>query len=271
MAALSLAGSAFWFFLFNLRMRGYSVMEGITRGAGLGFLSVLSFCVGIGTLRYRRWVRPVVLAAAPAVLIRSLWLVESLPRRILLHHIWQPTFQFSVAFGIPIAAFSYYRRANVHSFLQSRDPLPGWTDSVELPLFAWCGGCLIFGLQNLLDSTSATLASSSGWAFWLPFILLDMSLIGAAVLALRKIRAGWLATVLVALLFLADVAISPLTKRDQGEVVFRVRRNEWADISLVILQSLAFSAAVVYGTRMRRYLRPAGPIASSPILDAGAK
>lgn len=117
-------------------------------------LATFFIWTGIGAMRKRRWVRPVLLSVAwPWFLsgvVATLLVVTIMPRVI--HAILEKSPRLPSSAGtiiavmmavilvvfylvFPLTFILFYRSPHVRATLEARDPIPGWTEACPVPVF----------------------------------------------------------------------------------------------------------------------------------------
>ena len=251
-----------------------------------GLWGVLILWTGIGSIRARLWVRPLLFAVVGVILILG---ISSLLGRVirLFNYPWfgpQPLIVTieslippAIGFGVPIAALIYYRREAIRAVLRSRSSGVEGIDFPAEPLFAWSAACVLFGATKGMNVLYAWryLNNAEINAPWLPIYVL---LIPAGLLCYRRIRFAWLATILlVAVLTIvsaeelirmfnshqvnlatgARFGVASANTVAPGRIAVNSQaylNARWIAAVPAFLLVGAYCAAIVYGIRTRRYL-----------------
>jgi uncharacterized membrane protein len=211
-------------------------------------------------------VRAIVLASAPAVALLNLSALGKEALRVLLYTgNWRVASvgaaQICICLGVPIAAFIYFRQARISNFLIFRDPRPSWTDSVEVPLFAWAAACILFGTQRLLATSESILSfresnlPALAWLIWIAGIVLDLLLVGAAAATFRRSRVAWIVSVAIAMTLAIFSSVSPGIYFDWPSLRLSNNLAYRTEIAFIALHCLVYLTACSYGIYTGRYLR----------------
>jgi hypothetical protein len=147
---------------------------------GAGFylaVAVVLICLGIGSCRTRRWVRPIIIVATVlfigsgilGILFMILQALKggfsfvpttpgpgaaALPpagfaHAILIGQIVGIIFSALAMIALPAVVLYFYAKSSTREKLAALDPEPNWTDRLPIPALGWAIGCLLLGLMNL--------------------------------------------------------------------------------------------------------------------------
>jgi hypothetical protein len=250
--------------------------------ANFGIWGALLIWTGIGSIRARRWVRPLVFAVTAIAVILSLPLTGRVVSLLEYQRYGspniEPVIEMLLCFGIPFAAFSYYRSDRIRNVLRSRDFGATAAKFPDDPLFAWSAGCVLFGFTKAISVTSsrAYLPRTEPDVQW---ILLYILLAAAGLLCYRRIRFAWLATVLIstALAIISAVAFAHALTATNSIDQYAIARLRTAypaahglatavpptifmrahlsiSVPALFLAGI-YCAATLYGIHVRRYLQ----------------
>jgi hypothetical protein len=132
--------------------------SGVITGAGLlAIVAALFLWIGIGAIRKRRWVRPIMLIASWSSLVAGV--IAGIMMLFILPPVLRATLaktpgsspQMGLIVGTVIAAFFtvfyvviplslalFFRSPHVRATLEARDPIPGWTDACPISVLVLC-------------------------------------------------------------------------------------------------------------------------------------
>jgi hypothetical protein len=209
--------------------------------AGLGILVLVSIALiwgGIGSIRCRRWIRPLVLILGTLGLVVGVGtmgvMIIAIPQ--MLQAIQTPPTPgapampaaargFFVAFtlltvlvlyvGIPAVFVWFYRPDDVRKTLEYYDPRPRWTDQRPLPLLGISVVCALASLSCLLALINYRAMPLFGFivtgAAGMAVILVSLVAFAfAAVLTYRRQIAGWWLAIAIVGLFTLSTIVTAL-------------------------------------------------------------
>jgi hypothetical protein len=229
-ALIGFAGGSTAISLLVFRWRAGSSDVPVTPGIVIGLLAYLliasaAIWCGIGCMRARRWVRPILLilcawavvygcvsvisapfsrsvtSKASSSVVSSNGVATSTitvttvspPEGIVLLISIAATVVCSIA--IPGAAWWFIRRPVVKQTLEFYDPTPRWTDARPLPVIATALVCSTWALFQLAQATGSVAVGFGHVLFGVPALLVTLAisalLAGAGYLAWKQSAIGW--------------------------------------------------------------------------------
>jgi hypothetical protein len=221
--------------------------------------ATLFIWVGMGSIRHKRWVRPVVISFAwPTLIVMSLagWLLYTeefarisgpLPREV--SFVRTLMFVLISLFGvvIPAAFVWFYSTAAVRRTLAAYDPGPSWTGRYPLPLFV---GSVNFALGGLMTLSLATVGSAPFFGRYVEgapaaglVVAAAVALFAAAVLFYRVHLLGWILALAVIVLGFVSAM---LTMGELGAYEFYRRGGGPRNLHLWDFQLMTGPAPLVF-------------------------
>ncbi len=187
---------------------------------------------GIGSIRSKRWVRPIIIIAAVFCIISGTMAVAVMlmqavsgdlaltipkaapgapvaapsPAGIFAAMIVGMIFVTLAMIAVPAAMLHFYAKSSTKEKLILLDPAPNWTDRLPIPALGWAIGCLLAGL-SMLAATFGQFAIFFDRLLTGPPAILQLSLTSlllllGAYLCYTRPRQGWRLTFSV-IIFLA--------------------------------------------------------------------
>ena len=246
--------------------------------------------LGIGCIRKRRWVRPLIIVfgwigVTGGAIGMVLW-AFALPQMPAAMRAAvppggpaPPAALFNVIVGVMTVVFAFiyviipatllwlFRGADVQATLEHYDLQSRWTDAVPIPVLGLCALLAICGLWALMSATQGWFAAfgviMTGAAARLLSLVVAAAFAAACLLSFRRRPAGWwMAMALFVLLPLAW--ITTLLRHDMSDIYRSMGRGEaevraiesmqFMSSGMIAISAAAFSLGVLaFAWRVRRY------------------
>jgi hypothetical protein len=186
-------------------------------------VSAAFITLGIGSVRRRRWVRPIILSVSLPALVGGtfgfvvlLFLLPELFRQVpgqppippgMVRGMQWATAGFSLFLYVvlPAAYFFYYRSSRVRDTLDVYDPGPAWTDRCPLPVFGlsvWLALACAAALGTALFPAVPLFGRYVSGAAAVGIVMVVMALLAAAAVLVYRVNVTgwWIATALLVLI-----------------------------------------------------------------------
>lgn len=237
-----------------------------------GTLSTGFIWTGVGSLKSRRWVAPIVLAAASVTLFVGIFVILAIAMSIpkvgdvmranaratgAATPDWFITIttSFSVLFAlivylvIPAVFIWFYRRPVVRQTTEYLDPKPRWTDSIPQPIITLALATMLAAAATAIAFLHSALPAFGKVWTGIPAVLFKLSFLAiltlSSILTLKRLPAGWRLTIAAIVIFTLSSLVNAFRLNpDEFYLTLDLPAEQMEAVREVGLQDPIFSAAI---------------------------